>query len=92
MDIAGGTEKVDRVAILVTGYRVEKLIGIPKIDRGTGQEQATACPNALDDWKLRKNVRALVFDTTANTGLKSSACARCLCLKPMTKQKISEKI
>ena len=75
-DIAGGTEKVDRVAILVTGVGVEKLLGVPKILRGTGQEQATACLNALDDWNLRKNVRALVFDTTAgNTGLKSGACA-----------------
>lgn len=75
-DIVGGTEKVDRVAILVTGDGVERLLGVPKILRGTGQEQATVCLNNLDDWNLRKNVRALVFDTTAaNTGLKSGACA-----------------
>lgn len=39
--VGGGTEKVDRVAILVTGDGVERLLGVPKNLRGTGQEQAT---------------------------------------------------
>lgn len=51
-DITGGPQKVDRVAILVTGGGIEKLLAVPKIDQGTGQEQATACLNTLDDWNL----------------------------------------
>lgn len=74
-DITGGQEKVDRIAILVTGGGVEKLLGVPKIDRGTGEQQADACMKALKDWKLKELVRGLVFDTTSsNTGLNIGAC------------------
>ena len=74
-DIAGAPkEKVDRVAILVTGEE-EKLLGVPKIARGTGREQADACIKALNDWGLSDKVQGLVFDTTAsNTGLHRRAC------------------
>jgi len=69
-DIAGGKHKVDRVAVLVSGGGVEKLLAVPAIGRGTGEEQANACLSTLDDWKLRTQVRGLVFDTTSsNTGL-----------------------
>jgi hypothetical protein len=51
------------------------LLGVPKIGRGTGKEQAEACLKVLDDWCLLQRVRGLVFDTTAsNTGLKNGAC------------------
>ena len=74
-DIAGNKETVDRIAILVTGGGEEMLLGVPKIGRGTGKDQAEACLIALDDWGLRGQVRGLVFDTTAsNTGLKNGAC------------------
>lgn len=75
LDIAGAPkEKVDRVAILVTGEE-EKLLGVPKIARGTGREQADACIKALNDWGLSDKVQGLVFDTTAsNTGLHRGAC------------------
>jgi hypothetical protein len=74
-DIAGGKQKVDRVAVIVTGGGNEKLLAVPEISRGTGQEQADACLRILDDWQLRSHVRGLVFDTTAsNTGLSIGAC------------------
>ena len=67
--------KVDRVVILVTGSGKEKVLAILKIDTGTGKQQANACLCTLDDWKLRSQVRGLVFDTTSsNTGLHSGAC------------------
>jgi hypothetical protein len=53
---------------------MEQLLAVPKIGRGTGQEQCNACLRALDDWHLKPFVQGLVFDTTAsNTGLKMGA-------------------
>ena len=48
-DITGSKELVDRVAVLVTGGDLEQLLAVPKIGRGTGQEQCDACLRALDD-------------------------------------------
>lgn len=48
-DIAGGPELVDRIAILVTSGQIEQLLAVPKIVRGTGEEQCRACIEALDD-------------------------------------------
>ena len=74
-DIGGGTETVDRIAVLVTGNGIEKLLVVPKIGRGTGEEQASACLKVLDDWNIRHKVRGLVFDTTSsNTGIHRGAC------------------
>ena len=60
-DIAGSKETVDRIAIIVTGGGVEKLLAVPKIGKGTGYEQASACLKVLDDWKI-------------NTGIHKGAC------------------
>jgi len=74
-DIVVGKTKVDRVAVLVTGGRMEKLLGVPQIGAGTGEKQANACLHALHNWQLRTQVRGLVFDTTSsNTGLNLGAC------------------
>ena len=74
-DITGSKELVDRVAILVTGGQTEQLLAVPKIGRGTGDEQCNACLRALQDWNLKPMVQGLVFDTTAsNNGLKMCAC------------------
>ena len=48
-DITDSKELVDRVAVLVTGGDLEQLLAVPKIGRGTGQEQCDACLRALDD-------------------------------------------
>ena len=59
----------------MTGNGTEKLLAVPKIGRGTGNEQAAACLTVLDEWKLRDVVQGLVFDTTAsNTGIHKGAC------------------
>src|ERR1043165_2542105 len=59
-DIAGTKEIVDRIAVIVTGHGVEKLLAVPKIARGTGEEQAAACIKTLDDWKIRHRIKGLV--------------------------------
>ena len=48
-DIATTKETVGRIAVIVTGDGIEKLVTIPKIERGTGNEQATACLTVLDE-------------------------------------------
>lgn len=76
-DIAGtGAKKtVDRIAVIVTGNGIEKLLAVPKIGRGTGEEQAAACLKVLDDWNIKEQVQGLVFDTTSsNTGIHRGAC------------------
>ena len=34
--ISGGLVREDRVTILVTGFKTEKLLAIPKVGQGTG--------------------------------------------------------
>ena len=73
--IAGGPEKEDRVAILVTGLEVEKILAIPKVARGTGELVARAASECLHEWNLAENTVGMSFDTTAaNTGHLSGAC------------------
>lgn len=49
-DITGSNETVDRIAVLVTGGGEQMLLGVPKIGRGTGKQQAEACLATLDEW------------------------------------------
>jgi len=70
-----GTEKVDRLPVLVSGVGISKLLGVPKLSSGTGQAMAKAVVDCLDDWNIRNRVQALSFDTTSsNTGNKLGAC------------------
>ena len=73
-DISQNKEVVDRIAIIVTGVRVEKLQAVPKIGTGTGKDQAVAFLKILEDWKIKEKVHGLVFDTTSsNTGIHKGA-------------------
>ena len=73
--IAGGAQKEDRVAVLVTGLEVEKILAIPKVAQGTGELVATAASESLHEWNLVENTVAMSFDTTsANTGRLRGAC------------------
>ncbi|KAF0705549.1 Uncharacterized protein FWK35_00037982, partial [Aphis craccivora] len=75
-NIVDGVQKVDRVAVLVSGGGLEKLLEVPKIIKGTGKEQADACLTVLDEWELKAQVGGLCFDTTSsNTGLNLGACS-----------------
>lgn len=68
-------ESVDRLAVLVSGEGVMKLLGVPKLTRGTGEEQANAIFQLLNEWNIVNRVNFMCFDTTAsNTGIKRGAC------------------
>ena len=70
-------QHVERLPILVSGEGVERLLGVPKLSGGTGENQATAVIEALEEWGVTDKVIGICFDTTAsNTGIKSGACLR----------------
>lgn len=70
-------QHVERLPILVSGKGVEKLLGVPKLPGGTGEDQATAVVEALEEWGISEKVIGMCFDTTAsNTGIRSGACLR----------------
>ncbi|KAK3910427.1 Carbamoyl-phosphate synthase large chain [Frankliniella fusca] len=68
-------KKYDRVPVLVTGYEVEQLLGVPRLDSGSGLAQAHATYELLKSWDLVDKVVGAVFDTTStNTGCHKGAC------------------
>jgi len=69
-----GHFKVDRLPVIVTAPNVEKLLGVPKLDSGTGYETSSEY-DILEEWCLLEKIQAFVFDTTAsNTGRLNGAC------------------
>lgn len=64
-----GSNKVDRLPIVVTQHGIEHLLGVPKLQSGTGKEIANAIIKVLKEWGLMHKIQAICFDTTsANTG------------------------
>jgi len=52
-----------------------KLLGVPKIPNGTGEAQATAVFELLEEWNLFECINIMSFDTTiSNSGVKAGAC------------------
>lgn len=69
-------KKVDRLPILVSGNGTEKLLSVPKLTAETGENTSAAVYNAMEQWNVTNQVRAMSFDTTAsNTGAKNGSCA-----------------
>lgn len=57
-------ESVDLLAVLVSGEGIMKLLGVPKLTRGAGEEQANAVLQSLDKWNTVNIVNCRCFDTT----------------------------
>jgi len=69
------SDLVDRLAVIVSGAGVMKMLGVPKIQNGTGEMQAQAVLVTLQQWNLADRVQFMSFDTTAsNTGNKNGCC------------------
>ena len=71
-------ESGDRLAVVLSGDTPQclsgKFLSGRMIDDGTGKAQAEEVLNSLDEWKAKKNVCAMCFDTTAsNTGWERGA-------------------
>lgn len=69
-----GTEKVDRLAILVSFNDKEQLLGVPQCD-GSGLGMAETVYGELINWDIAERIVGMCVDTTAsNTGKKNGAC------------------
>ena len=67
--------KVDRLAVVVTGRELKKILGI-KLPYGTGTAQASATHQLLELCSVTSDVVAMCFDTTStNTGTGKGACS-----------------
>ena len=72
-DLTG--KQVDRLPILVSGLGISQLLAVAKLQAGTGQAQANAVIDAVEDWGIANQIRAMCFDTTSsNTGRMNGAC------------------
>lgn len=59
----------------MTAYNVEQLLGVPRLESGTGQAEADATYQLLDSWGVREKVIGFVFDTpSTNTGCYRGCC------------------
>ena len=66
-------KQVDRLPIVLSNGKTEKLLDVPSLEDGKGLTQANAIFNALKDWGLC-DVQALCCDTTnSNLGHKAGA-------------------
>ena len=65
----------ERLPVLVSGDGVNKLLGVPRLPSGKGNDVATAVISCLEDWGIAERVVGMSFDTTAsNTGVRAGAC------------------
>lgn len=75
MEDLTGDLKVDRLPVIVSGSGIEQLLSVPKLSSGTGQAMADAMIEAVSNWGVKDQIKALSFDTTSsNTGRKNGAC------------------
>uniref|UniRef100_A0A2S2NQM4 DUF4371 domain-containing protein n=1 Tax=Schizaphis graminum TaxID=13262 RepID=A0A2S2NQM4_SCHGA len=67
-------ELVDRLAVLVSGNGILKLLVVPPLLKSTDKLMAEAVYNLINNWNLSNHIQFMCFDTTArNTGQKSGA-------------------
>lgn len=57
---------VDRIAIVLSQETGVQLLGIPKIENGTGEVMAEAVFTALSNWNATNDIVAMSFDTTSS--------------------------
>ncbi len=73
-DIKRVDEKIDRIAVAVTGLHESKILGVPKTTSGTGEMQARAVFDLITQYNLENNIIGMSFDTTSsNTGVHKGA-------------------
>jgi len=54
-----GSELVDRLPILVSGFDTEQLLGVPKLPNGTGEVISHAVVTMLQEWKIQDQVKVM---------------------------------
>ncbi|XP_062534209.1 uncharacterized protein LOC134203354, partial [Armigeres subalbatus] len=59
-----GTDKVERLPVLVSSGANVQLLGVPKLSSGTGERQANEVCKLMNAWELSDRICAMGFDTT----------------------------
>lgn len=66
--------KVDRIAVAITSHGKSKLLRVPKLHHGTGDNMANVVFDEIVDWNLTNVIIGMCCDTTnSNTGWKLGA-------------------
>ncbi|XP_044579240.1 uncharacterized protein LOC123261589 [Cotesia glomerata] len=66
---------VDRLPIILTAFGTEQLLGVPKMNSGSAENQTATILSTLNQWGIISYIKAMCFDTTAvNTGIHHGTC------------------
>ena len=66
---------VDSLPVLISGFGVEQLLGVPKLSSRIGEAQASAVVQCLKEWGVEDQVAVLCFDASAShKGHRSGSC------------------
>src|SRR6218665_344898 len=60
-------ESKDHLAVLLSGDGAIKLMGVPKLLNGTGEAEATAMFNLVQEWNLADRMKFMPFDAQLPT-------------------------
>ena len=75
LDDLYGSQKVNRLAVVVVKELENQILGIIKTVNAKGKVEAEAVKRTLDTWKLTEKIIACGFDTTtSNTGVHKGCC------------------
>ncbi|XP_074105392.1 uncharacterized protein LOC141531455 [Cotesia typhae] len=70
-----GSKSVERLPVILTAFGTEQLLGVPKMNSGTADNQTSAILSTLSEWGITNYVKAMCIDTTAvNTGIHNGTC------------------
>lgn len=60
---------VERLPVVVSGLNTMQLLGVPMLEKTSGEIQAVVITETLNEWNLSDRITALCFDTASiNTG------------------------
>ncbi|XP_074106360.1 uncharacterized protein LOC141532085 [Cotesia typhae] len=66
---------VDRLPIILTAFGTEQLLGVPKMNSGSAENQTATILSTLNQWGIISYIKVMCFDTTAvNTGIHHGTC------------------
>lgn len=70
-------KKEDRLAIVVTGANVSKMLAIPSVPDGKSETETQAIVETVESWDLQDRIVAMSFDTTnVNAGVHNGVIAK----------------
>lgn len=63
-------KKVNRLPVLVSGLEFEQLFDVPKLESGSGRNEANGIIQLINEWNIKYHIKAMCFNTArVNTGI-----------------------